>query len=163
MIQNQLSLTLQEKEAAAQQLAAGPAGVAGAPRLLGRSSDGIPRSQRRPVPSLPACRRRKQQLAAALAGLEAHLASRTYAAGRFLQFKKLVYPDSQEAEAAAQQVAEGLAGLEAHLASRTYVAGDALSLADLVVAADLKPAFEQVSCWRRSLLSQRHVIASSHP
>jgi glutathione S-transferase len=30
------------------------------------------------------------------------------------------------------------------MAGRTYVAGQKLSLADLVLAADLKPAFEQV-------------------
>ena len=30
------------------------------------------------------------------------------------------------------------------MAGRTYVAGQQLSLADLVLAADLKPAFEQV-------------------
>lgn len=39
---------------------------------------------------------------------------------------------------------ETLKPLEAHLASRTFVAGNALSLADLVVAADLRPAFQQV-------------------
>lgn len=43
-----------------------------------------------------------------------------------------------------QQLVATLAGLEAHLSARTYVVAHSLSLADLVLAADLKPAFEQV-------------------
>ncbi len=52
---------------------------------------------------------------------------------------------AQEAQAAVQQLQEALAPLEAHLAPRTFVAGQALSLADLVLAADLRPAFQQAS------------------
>ena len=50
---------------------------------------------------------------------------------------------SQEAQAAVQLLQEALTPLEAHLGPRTFVAGHALSLADLVLAADLRPAFQQ--------------------
>ena len=50
----------------------------------------------------------------------------------------------QEAGAASQQLMQAATALEAHMAGRTYVAGQQLSLADLVLAAELKPAFEQV-------------------
>ena len=50
----------------------------------------------------------------------------------------------QEAGAARQQLIQAATALEAHMAGRTYIAGQQLSLADLVLAAELKPAFEQV-------------------
>jgi glutathione S-transferase len=50
----------------------------------------------------------------------------------------------QEAGAARQQLIQAATALEAHMVGRTYIAGQQLSLADLVLAADLKPAFEQV-------------------
>lgn len=59
---------------------------------------------------------------------------------------------AQEADAARQRLIQAASALEAHLAGRTYVAGHSLSLADLVLAADLKPAFEQVSTCQRNFL-----------
>ena len=42
------------------------------------------------------------------------------------------------------QLAKGLTALEGHLAGTTYLAGHSLSLADVILCCDLKPAFEKV-------------------
>ena len=50
----------------------------------------------------------------------------------------------QEAEREVQLLLKGLGALDAHLQSRTYLAGHALSLADVILCCDLKPALEKV-------------------
>lgn len=51
---------------------------------------------------------------------------------------------AKDADATLQQLQSAIAVLDVHLADRTFVAGNSLSLADIVLAVDLLPAFAKI-------------------
>jgi glutathione S-transferase len=68
----------------------------------------------------------------------------------------------QEAEKETQLLLKGLASLDAHLQSRIYLAGHALSLADVILCCDLRPAFEKVCPLARSMHAHARQMQRRH-